>query len=158
MATVQVIAFCAVGQLGFWKSALDEVKETYPPLRNDAPRRPSTYLPPPLPVKQKMDEIARFQYAVEQCIIFLRDNATGTEEVMVLRVIEWLARIQRNDTGRIQRMIWTLDPERFRREIRDGHAHPADGQTVQGPDPSANAGSNSGANTGGAPGDAAGGN
>ncbi|KAF5581245.1 hypothetical protein FPCIR_10238 [Fusarium pseudocircinatum] len=154
MATVQVIAFCAVGQIGFWKSALDEIKEIYPPLRNDAPRRPSTYLPPPLPVREKMHEISRFQFAVEQCIIFLRENATGIEEVMVFRVIEWLARIQRDDTGRIQRMIWTLDPERFRREIRDGHVHIPDPSANAG----ANAGSNSGANTGGAPGDAAGGN
>ncbi|PNP86514.1 hypothetical protein FNYG_00216 [Fusarium nygamai] len=133
MPTVPVIAFCAVGQIGFWKSTLDEVKEIYPPLRNDAPRRSPTYLPPPLPVKEKMDEIFRFQFAGDQSIIFLRDNATSTEEVMVLRVIEWLARIQRNDTGRIQRMIWTLDPERFDREIRDGHVHFADGQAVQGP-------------------------
>lgn len=33
------------------------------------------------------------------------------EEVMVLRVIEWLAAAQRNETRRIQHKIWTLHPE-----------------------------------------------
>ncbi|KAF4496741.1 hypothetical protein FAGAP_7092 [Fusarium agapanthi] len=149
MPNVQVIAFCAVGQLGFWKSALDEIKETYPPLRNDASRRPRTYLPPLLPVREKMDEIYRFQLAVNQSIVFLLDNATNAEEVMVLRVIEWLARAQRNETGRMQRKIWTLDPERFRREIRDGYVHLADGEAVMGPDPRADAGANAGGNAGG---------
>ncbi|KAF4945295.1 hypothetical protein FGADI_12035, partial [Fusarium gaditjirri] len=113
MPTFPVITVCTVGQLGFWKSALEEVKEIYPPLRADAPRRSPTYLPPPQPVKQKMDEIFRFKWAVDQSIVFLREHATNHEELMVLRVIEWLARAQSNDTGRIQRAIWTLDPERF---------------------------------------------
>ncbi|KAF5642224.1 uncharacterized protein FTJAE_3699 [Fusarium tjaetaba] len=159
MATIPDIAFRAVGQIGFWKSALDGVKETYPTLRNDAPRRQPTYLPPPLPVEQKMREIYRFQWAVDESIVFLRDNATNVEEVMVFRVVEWLGKIQRDDTGRIQRIIWTLDPERLRRELRDGHAHLVNGQARVGPAPSAtagaNAGSNSRANTGGAAGDAA---
>ncbi|KAF5552228.1 hypothetical protein FNAPI_7143 [Fusarium napiforme] len=162
MATLPDIAFRAVGQIGFWKSALDGVKETYPTLRNDAPHRSPTYLPPPLPVEQKMRELYLFQWAVDESIVFLRNNATNTEEVMVLRVIEWLARVQQNDTGRIQRLIWTLDPERFRRELRDGHAHLVNGQPVVSLAPrataGANAGSNSGANTGGAAGDAARGN
>ncbi|KAG5755800.1 hypothetical protein H9Q72_000371 [Fusarium xylarioides] len=121
MPTVPNISFCAVGQIGFWKSALDEVKESYPTLRADAPRRPPTYLPPPLPVEEKMHEIYRFQGFVDQSIVFIRDNAITAEEVMALRVIEWLATAQRNETGRIQRKIWALDPERFQREIRDGH-------------------------------------
>nr|RBQ97391.1 hypothetical protein FVER53263_12622 [Fusarium verticillioides] len=158
MPTVPVISFCAVGQIGFWKSALDGVKETYPNLRNDAPHRSPTYLPPPLPVREKMRDIYRFQYAVDQSIIFLRDNATNIEEVMVLRVIEWLARIQRDDTGRIQRLIWTLDPERFFREIRDGHVHLADGHAVLGPAPSATADATAGSNSGSNAGDAVGGN
>jgi hypothetical protein len=105
-----------------------------------------------------MRDIYRFQYAVDQSIIFLQDNATNIEEVMVLRVIEWLARIQRDDTGRIQRLIWTLDPERFRREIRDGHVHLADGYAVLGPAPGATAGATAGSNSGANAGDAVGGN
>ncbi|KAF5711903.1 hypothetical protein FMUND_8744 [Fusarium mundagurra] len=152
MPTVPVISFCAVGQIGFWKSALEEVKETCPPLRNDAPRRPRTYLPPLLPVKERMDEIYRFQSAVDQSIVFLRNNATSAEEVMVLRVIEWLATAQRNETSRIQRKIWVLDPQRFRREFNEGYFHFVDGEPVLGPDPGADAG----ANASGAAGDAAG--
>ncbi|EXL70898.1 hypothetical protein FOPG_13327 [Fusarium oxysporum f. sp. conglutinans race 2 54008] len=98
--------------------------------------------PPPLPVKEKMDEIYRFQWAVDECIVFLREHATNGEELMVLRVIEWLAAAQRNDTGRIQRAIWTIDPGRFRREMRDGHAHGDHGQAIQGPDGGSNAGGN----------------
>ncbi|KAF5568837.1 hypothetical protein FPANT_14023, partial [Fusarium pseudoanthophilum] len=112
--------------------------------------------------EQKMREIYRFQWAVDESIVFLRDNATNVEEMMVFRVIEWLAKIQRDDTGRIQRLIWTLDPERFRRELRGGRAHLVDGQARVGPafraTAGANAGSNSRANTGGAAGGAARGN
>ncbi|EGU88875.1 hypothetical protein FOXB_00619 [Fusarium oxysporum f. sp. conglutinans Fo5176] len=81
-------------------------------------------------------------WAVDECIVFLREHATNGEELMVLRVIEWLAAAQRNDTGRIQRAIWTIDPGRFRREMRDGHAHGDHGQAIQGPDGGSNAGGN----------------
>ncbi|KAF4416993.1 hypothetical protein FACUT_12557 [Fusarium acutatum] len=96
-----------------------------------------------------MDEIHRFQSAVDQSIVWLRDHATNAEEVMVLQIIEWLAAAQRNDTGRIQRKIWTLDPERFRREIRDGHVHLVNGRAILGPSPDGNAGGNAGGNVGG---------
>ncbi|KAJ9424515.1 hypothetical protein QL093DRAFT_2095202 [Fusarium oxysporum] len=78
-----------------------------------------------------MEEVYRFQWAVDECIVFLREHATNGEELMVLRVIEWLAAAQRNDTGRIQRAIWTIDPDRFRREMREGHTHGSSGQAIQ---------------------------
>ncbi|RKL37788.1 hypothetical protein BFJ70_g6741 [Fusarium oxysporum] len=149
MATFPVITVCTVGQLGFWKSSLEKIKETYPLIRANAPRRSPTYLPPPLPVKGKMEEIYRFQWAIDECIAFLREHATNGEELMVLRVIEWLAAAQRNDTGRIQRAIWTIDPDRFRREMREGHTHGSSGQAIQGPDGGSNAGGDAGGNVGG---------
>ncbi|KAF5618666.1 hypothetical protein F52700_12186 [Fusarium sp. NRRL 52700] len=146
MPSVPEISFSAVGQLGFWKSALEELKDTYPPLRNDAPLRPLTYLPPPLPVKEQMDEIYRFPIAVERSIAFLRNNATSAEDLMVLRVIAWLNRAQRDETARIQGAIWRHDPQRFQRELRDGHWHLVNGDAVQGPAPGANAAGNAGGN------------
>ncbi|KAI3575644.1 hypothetical protein IWW34DRAFT_809098 [Fusarium oxysporum f. sp. albedinis] len=88
-------------------------------------------------------------WAVDECIVFLREHATNGEELMVLRVIEWLAAAQRNDTGRIQRAIWTIDPDRFRREMREGHTHGSSGQAIQGPDGGSNAGGDAGGNVGG---------
>ncbi|KAK2693014.1 hypothetical protein QWA68_007078 [Fusarium oxysporum] len=149
MATFPVITVCTVGQLGFWKSSVEEIKETYPLIRANVPRRSPTYLPPPLPVKEKMDEIYRFQWAVDECIVFLREHTTNGEELMVLRVIEWLAAAQRNDTGRIQRAIWTIDPDRFRREMREGYAHGGSVQAIQSPDGGSNAGGDAGGNVGG---------
>ncbi|KAF5257153.1 hypothetical protein FOXYS1_12339 [Fusarium oxysporum] len=103
MATFPVITVCTVGQLGFWKSSLEKIKETYPLIRANAPRRSPTYLPPPLPVKEKMEE----------------------------------------------RAIWTIDPDRFRREMREGHTHGSSGQAIQGPDGGSNAGGDAGGNVGG---------
>lgn len=149
MPTVPVISFCAVGQLGFWKAAIHEMKETYPPLRTGAPRRAPTYMPPFLPAKETMDEIYRFQSAVYQSIAWLRDHATDAEGIMVLRVIESLAEGQRIETRRIQHKIWTLHPARMLREFRDGNFHFVDGEPVMGLDPNANAGANAGADAGG---------
>ncbi|KAF5538656.1 hypothetical protein FMEXI_9291 [Fusarium mexicanum] len=149
MPTMQAIAFSALAQIGFWNSALDEIKETYPHLRKGAPRREHLYLPPPLPVREQMDDIYRFELAVHQSIVFLRDNATNAEEMMVFRVLDWIARVQRKETSRIQYKLWTLDPERFRREIRDGHWHLVNNVAIRGPDPRANAGANAGGNAGG---------
>ncbi|KAF5608297.1 uncharacterized protein FSUBG_4833 [Fusarium subglutinans] len=142
------IAFSVVTRLGYWKVALEEIKDMYPPLRLNAPRRPPTYLPPLLPVRETMDDVYRLQSACQQSLLFLRDNAISAEDMLVLRVIHWLVRAERDETTRIQRTIWFLDPEHFRREIREGHWHIVNNEVVMGPDPRANAGADAGGNAG----------
>ncbi|KAH7222565.1 uncharacterized protein BKA55DRAFT_546079 [Fusarium redolens] len=118
MPNFGTITVATVGQIGFWQTSMDGIKDTYPLVCRDAPPREPTFLPPPLPVLEQMEELRRYRWAVDESVRYLRDHATNGEEQMVVNVLTRLKEITEAENRRIQHAIWTIDPARYQWELQ----------------------------------------
>ncbi|KAF9776103.1 hypothetical protein IL306_005768 [Fusarium sp. DS 682] len=100
-----------------WQMSILETQDLFPATRPDASAREPTIIPPPLPVKQKMNEFAQYQRVVKRNINILQRLMTNNEQRVRLMDLVALSGSLETTTIKIQMTIWDLDPDRYNREL-----------------------------------------
>ncbi|KAF4344527.1 hypothetical protein FBEOM_1494 [Fusarium beomiforme] len=119
MAHFASLTVTTLAHIGNWQAALLEVQSQYPAIRPDAPEREPTLLPPPLPVKQQMDQFGGWNRKIKSNLTNLERLVTNHEERMSGMVMRALFGMLQATTNKIQQKIWDIDPQRLQREMND---------------------------------------
>ncbi|KAF9776102.1 hypothetical protein IL306_005767 [Fusarium sp. DS 682] len=70
------IIITALRLCGTWAQSLKEIEDMFPAISLDTPRREPTLLPPPLPVREQMNEYIEYRRSIDFNLRLLRLRAT----------------------------------------------------------------------------------